>query len=91
MQDRLTNLTARGLDVSSAQTLLSQITGLQPQLQTALENHDESTLQSINGRLVSLDQQFNQALQQIISGARAEMNQTSVNRDINRNGRVSQG
>jgi len=84
MQDRLTNLTARGLDVSSVQTILSQITGLQPQLQAALENHDESTLRSINSQLVSLDQQFNQALQQIISEARAQVNQTSVNRDINR-------
>jgi hypothetical protein len=84
MQDRLTNLTARGLDASSAQTILSQITALQPQLKAALENHDESMLMSINSQLASLDQQFVQAVQQIISEARAQMTQTSVNRNTNR-------
>lgn len=82
MQDRLANLTARGLDVSDAQTILSQITALQPQLQTALQDHDQSTVSSINAQLVSLDQQYSQALQQITAQAREmQGNQTAQNRD----------
>jgi hypothetical protein len=83
MQDRLANLTARNLDVSSAQSILSQIISIRPQLQTALENHDEATLRSINQQLVSLDQQYNQALRAIISQARAETNRTSMGRRVN--------
>jgi hypothetical protein len=82
MQDRLTNLTARGLDVSDAQTILSQITALQSQLQTALQNHDQSTLSSVNSQLESLDQQYAQALQQITAQARSQLaNQTAQNRE----------
>ena len=82
MQDRLTNLTARGLDVSDAQTILSQITALQPQLQTALQDHDQSAVGSINAQLVSLDQQYFQAIQQITAQVREEQaNQTAQNRD----------
>lgn len=82
MQDRLTNLTARGLDVSDAQTILSQITALQPQLQIALQDHDQSAVGSINAQLVSLDQQYFQALRQITAQAREEQaNQAAQNRD----------
>jgi hypothetical protein len=63
----LTNLTTKGLDVSSAQTILTQIVDLRPQLQTAFDNHDENTIQSINAQLISLDQQFNQTLRSIMS------------------------
>ncbi|HVP96952.1 hypothetical protein [Methanoregula sp.] len=86
MQDRLTNLTARGLDVSGAQNILSQITAFQPQLQAALQNHDQSTLSSINSQLMSLDQQYAQALQQIASEVRSEAaaNRTAESRQMNR-------
>jgi hypothetical protein len=84
MQDRLTNLTARGQDITGAQTILSQILGLRPQLQTALENHDEATLRTLNSQIVSLDQQYNQALRAIVSEARAQMNRTSMYRGMNR-------
>jgi len=73
MQNELTNLTARGIDVSSAQSILSQITALQPQLQTAFQNHDETSLKSIDSQLVSLDQQFRQTLAQIVQSAREAM------------------
>jgi hypothetical protein len=84
MQDRLANLTARGLDASGAQAILSQILGLQPQLQAALENHDEAAIRSLNSQLVALDQQYNQALRAIVSGARAEANRTSTGRGMYR-------
>jgi hypothetical protein len=84
MQDRLANLTARGLDVSSAQSILSQIVGLRPQIQTAMDNHDETTLKSINSQIVSLDQQFNQALRSIISEVRAQTNRTATGGGMNR-------
>jgi len=78
MQDRLANLSARGLDVSSAQGILTQILGIGPQLQTAFANHDQTTLTSLNQQLVSLDQQFAQAVRGIISQARA--NQSAMGR-----------
>jgi hypothetical protein len=83
MQDQLTNLTTKGLDVSNAQTILTQIVDLRPQLQTAFDNHDENTLKSINTQLISLDQQFNQTLRSIVSEARDQTNRTSL-RDTNR-------
>ena len=72
IQDRLTNLSARGLDVSGAQGVLSQIIALRPQIETALENHDETTLRGLNSQLISLDQQLNQDLRQALSQARAQ-------------------
>jgi|GEM_PF-1452419 DNA-binding transcriptional regulator YbjK len=84
MQDRLTNLTARGLDVTNAQAFLNEIITLRPQLPTALENHDESTLKTLNSQIVSLDQQFNQALRAIVSEARAQTNRTPMGREMNR-------
>jgi len=76
MQDRLTNISARGLDVSTAQGILSQITALRPQIQTALENHDETSLKGLNSQLTSLDQQFSQALREALSQARAQRTRT---------------
>ena len=72
MQGRLANLSARGLDVSAAQGILSQITALRPQIQTALENHDEATLMGLNSQIMSLDEQYVQALRQANSAARAQ-------------------
>ena len=85
MQDRLTNLSARGQDVSTAQNILVQITALRPQLQTALENHDETALKSVNSQLLSLDHQFSQALRELLSGLRSQQtNRTPENRGMNR-------
>lgn len=84
MQDRLTNLTARGQDVTSAQNILTQILDVRPQLLTALGNHDETTIMTLNSQIVSRDQQFNQALRSIVTEARAQMNRTSTGRGMNR-------
>jgi len=84
LQDRLTNLTARGQDVTSAQDILIRILDLRPQLQTALGNHDEAALRTLNTQIVSLDQQFNQALRSIVTQARAQTNRTPTGRGMNR-------
>ena len=86
MQDRLDNMTTKGLDVSSAQTILTQIVNLRPQLQTAFDNRDENAIQSINAQLVSLDQQFNQALHTIMSEARTQTNRTMLRTTNRTNG-----
>ena len=98
MQERLANLSARGQDVSSAQGILSQITALRSQLQTALENHDEATIRSINSQLVSLDQQYIQALREVVSGLRQQgtpgsraMNRTGLNSTNPGAGRFTNG
>jgi len=56
--DALTNLTAKGADVSQAQSVETQIDGLQPSLKSALDNKDEKALESVNDQLGTLCQQF---------------------------------
>ena len=84
MQDRLANLSARGADVSTAQGILSQILALRPQLQSAMDNHDEAALKGVNSQIVSLDQQFVQALKDAMSGLRAQHQQERESRIANR-------
>ncbi|HXW98655.1 MAG TPA: hypothetical protein VEI51_02910 [Methanomicrobiales archaeon] len=84
MQDRLTNLSARGADVTTAQGILSQILALRPQLQTAMDNHDEAALKGVNSQIVSLDQQFTQALKDAMSGLRNQRQQDRESRIANR-------
>ena len=77
LQDRLTNLSSAGQDVSAAQDILNRIIALRPQLQTALRNQDTDALKNINYQLGSLDQQFNEAVRSIHTGLREqEMNRT---------------
>ena len=65
MQNELTNLTSKGIDVSSAQTILNQIVAERPALQSAFQNKDENALKTVDSRLITLYQQFRTALQQI--------------------------
>jgi hypothetical protein len=54
----LANLTAKGIDVSQAQGIETQIDGLQPSLKSALDARDEKALGSVNDQLGTLDRQF---------------------------------
>lgn len=54
----LTNLSAKGIDVSVAQGIETQIGGLQGSLKSALEARDEKALESVNSQLGTLGQQF---------------------------------
>ena len=86
MQNMLANLSARGLDVSGPQGILSQITAIRSQLQTAMENHDEATLMSLNSQIVSLDQQFTQSVREILAGLRQQRAQDRGTTAMNRTG-----
>jgi len=84
MQERLTNLTAAGRDVSAAQTILTQIIGLRPQLQAALANEDTDGLKAVNSQLETLDKQFMQDLRAVQGGLRQEaLNRTQEDRRMN--------
>ena len=54
----LTNLTAKGVDVTKAQGIETQIDGLQASLKSALDAHDEKALAGVNDQLGTLSTQF---------------------------------
>jgi hypothetical protein len=54
----LTNLSAKGIDVSQPQGIETRISGLQDSLKSALDARDEKTLNSVNTRLGTLGKQF---------------------------------
>ena len=54
----LTNLSAKGIDVTKAQSIETQIDGLQASLKSALDAHDEKALASVNDQLGTLSTQF---------------------------------
>ena len=48
LQNQLTNMTARGIDVTQAQSILSQITAERDPLKTAFDNHDQQALKTVD-------------------------------------------
>jgi len=73
MQNELANLTAKGIDVSSAQVILTQIVAERPALQSAFQDKDCNALKTVDSQLAALYQQFRAALQQIRQAAHATM------------------
>jgi hypothetical protein len=84
MQDQLTRLSAQKLDVSGAQSTLSQILAIKPQLQAAIKNQDAATIQKINSQMVSLNNQFRQALHTILLQSMSQTGRISGIRGENR-------
>jgi len=58
MQGELANLTAKGVDVSQAQAVLTQIGAERDPLKAALDAHDATTLKTVNAQIKTLDTQF---------------------------------
>ena len=58
MQGVLANLTAKGVDVSQAQAVLTQIGAERDPLKAALDAHDATALKTVNAQIKSLDTQF---------------------------------
>ena len=54
----LSNMTAKGIDVSQAQAVETQIQQEGTVLNTALTNHDEQAIKAANQDLATLNQQF---------------------------------
>lgn len=54
----LANLTAKGVDVTPAQLVETQIQALEPSLKVALDTHNEAQLDDVNRQLGSLSSQF---------------------------------
>ena len=90
MQGQLANLTAKGIDVSSAQAILNQIVAERPALQTAFQDKDETALKTVDSQLTALYQQFRAALQQIRQTARPAMTARNQTRYAGRAGTGAQ-
>ena len=60
----LANLTAKGVDVTSAQQIETQIQALQPGLKAGLDARDDAQLKTVNSQIDTLCQQL---AQQIVS------------------------
>lgn len=58
MQGELANLTAKGVDVSQAQAVLTQIGAERDPLKAALDAHDVTALKTVNAQIKTLDTQF---------------------------------
>ena len=58
LQNQLTNLTAKGIDVTQAQAVLSQITAGRDPLKSAFDNHDQQAVKTIDTQLTALYEQF---------------------------------
>jgi hypothetical protein len=58
MQGVLANLTAKGVDVSQAQAVLTQIGDERDPLKAALDAHDATALKTVNAQIKTLDKQF---------------------------------
>jgi hypothetical protein len=58
MQGELANLTAKGVDVSQAQAVLTQIGAERDPLRAALDAHDATALKTVNTQIKTLDTQF---------------------------------
>jgi hypothetical protein len=54
----LANLTAKGVDVTPAQLIETQIQALQPSLKVALDSHNEAQIDDVNHQLGTLSGQF---------------------------------
>jgi hypothetical protein len=54
----LANLTAKGVDVTSAQLIETQIQALEPSLKVALDSHNDAQIDDVNRQLGSLSSQF---------------------------------
>jgi hypothetical protein len=54
----LANLTAKGVDVTPAQLVETQIQALEPSLKVALDSHNEAQVDDVNRQLGSLSSQF---------------------------------
>lgn len=54
----LANLTAKGVDVTPAQLVETQIQALEPSLKVALDSHNEAQIDDVNRQLGSLSSQF---------------------------------
>ncbi|MGB7788233.1 hypothetical protein [Methanoregula sp.] len=63
LQNQLTNMTARGIDVTQAQAILSQITAERDPLKAAFDNHDQQALKTVDTQLTALYQQFRTTVQ----------------------------
>jgi hypothetical protein len=63
LQDQLTNLTARGIDVTQAQAILTQIVAERAPLKAAFDNHDQQVLNTVDSQLTALYQQFRTTVQ----------------------------
>ena len=63
LQNELTNLTARGVDVTSAQAILTQITAERDPLKTAFESKDQQAAKTIESQLKTLYDQFRKTIQ----------------------------
>ena len=63
LQNMLTNLTARGIDVTQAQAVLSQITAERDPLKAAFDSHDQEALKTVDSQLKTLYEQFRTIIQ----------------------------
>jgi len=83
LQDQLTNMTARGIDVTQAQAILSQITAERDPLKAAFDNHDQQALKTVDTQLTALYQQFRTTVlgyrQAAVSRARENAGNTTRN------------
>jgi hypothetical protein len=63
LQNQLTNMTARGIDVTQAQTILNQITAERDPLKAAFDNHDQDAVKTVDTQLTALYEQFKTIVQ----------------------------
>jgi hypothetical protein len=63
LQDQLTNMTAKGIDVSQAQAVLTQITAERDPLKAAFDNHDQAAVKTVDSQLTALYEQFKTIIQ----------------------------
>lgn len=63
LQAELTNMTARGTDVSQAQAVLTQITAERNSLKDAFDNQDQAALKTADSQITALYEQFRTIIQ----------------------------
>jgi hypothetical protein len=83
LQSQLTNMTAKGIDVSQAQAVLSQITAERDPLKAAFDNHDQPAVKSVDTQLTSLYQQFKTIVQGFHQTAAAHLRENAGNQTRN--------
>jgi hypothetical protein len=63
LQNQLTNMTAKGIDVSQAQAVFTQITAERDPLKAAFDTHDQAAVKTVDSQLTALYQQFRTIVQ----------------------------
>jgi hypothetical protein len=63
LQNQLTNMTARGIDVTQAQTILNQVTAERDPLKAAFDSRDQQAVKTVDTQLAALYEQFRTTVQ----------------------------